>query len=715
MDVKTYLEINSKIYEVSHDIDIDLNSNHDNIWSEKFKKIYDKSGDGIINSGSELDVFINDISSFIKSNGEIDDSKIQDYFSQHSLENNASVKQNFYNFLQTIFRRNDKYSNTWTVQNKQTIPDISKMILKQTMGYFSQEDVESMNKILISLNKSKLDASKKYFLVNSKIKLPAIIDISKEKRSENPTFDYVESIAQKDLNKIVNMYNLIDSDKNSILFSECKKIAIEFRKEYGPISSASMEFLLTQKMRKQTERNITLVRDKTQYGDATEKCNTTQKMVKKTGSANCAECADIINLMCVYELNKGYNTEKIYFKSIPEDENKQHVAVLVTSKDSSESYVIDPWISPSSGGIFKKTDWIKMMTKVYNTEKFNSYSEGSTTKDLEREKYFYQNIESLKNELPKLALTSPYNFAHCIYNKLKNGEKVSDATMKMFDKYNNGLKEQFNREKGFFNQRELIQNNVSKEAAMSIGAFENIIYNGLIENKKYPKEIIDLFKKYCPGSYQCYINHLELSKIKDIINKHFPSETAEMMLDHSSHFIINVSAGLEKGKEYPEEIMNLYYKYGYNSMVTDTQKKNYSNREINKELERYNNFEKLFKNNPNITLLNNYLQTIENTNAASVILQHHCDTLVKIIDQKHSGFGQGKSKEQLMLPLINYISQLAKEYSNNDYVDPLKQSCIKELDAIFYTNENIIIEKLKKMLDERNEFYNENKYFKDYS
>ena len=101
MDVKTYLEINSKIYEVSHDIDIDLNSNHDNIWSEKFKKIYDKSGDGIINSGSELDVFINDISSFIKSNGEIDDSKIQDYFSQHSLENNASVKQNFYNFLQT--------------------------------------------------------------------------------------------------------------------------------------------------------------------------------------------------------------------------------------------------------------------------------------------------------------------------------------------------------------------------------------------------------------------------------------------------------------------------------------------------------------------------------------------------------------------------------------------------------------------------------------
>ena len=96
-------------------------------------------------------------------------------------------------------------------------------------------------------------------------------------------------------------------------------------------------------------------------------------------------------------------------------------------------------------------------------------------------------------------------------------------------------------------------------------------------------------------------------------------------------------------------------------MVTDTQKKNYSNREINKELERYNNFEKLFKNNPNITLLNNYLQTIENTNAASVILQHHCDTLVKIIDQKHSGFGQGKSKEQLMLPLINYISKLAKE------------------------------------------------------
>ena len=45
-----------------------------------------------------------------------------------------------------------------------------------------------------------------------------------------------------------------------------------------------------------------------------------------------------------------------------------HVALMLISKDGKEQYVIDPWITPGTGGVFERADWEKMITEAYQVD-----------------------------------------------------------------------------------------------------------------------------------------------------------------------------------------------------------------------------------------------------------------------------------------------------------------------------------------------------------
>lgn len=98
--------------------------------------------------------------------------------------------------------------------------------------------------------------------------------------------------------------------------------------------------------------------------------------------------------------------------------------------------------------------------------------------------------------------------------------------------------------------------------------------------------------------------------------------------------------------------------------------------------------------------LNNYL--LSNRRYANVFnnyLKENCHKIIAEIDNAEWGWGHGKDKKDLIMPLIQYIEEQAidKKISVNE-IQEFKDKCLNELDAIFYTNENRIIDACQNIL-----------------
>lgn len=71
---------------------------------------------------------------------------------------------------------------------------------------------------------------------------------------------------------------------------------------------------------------------------------------------------------------------------------------------------------------------------------------------------------------------------------------------------------------------------------------------------------------------------------------------------------------------------------------------------------------------------------------------------IQFLDEYKSGWGKGKEKKQLITPIINALAEKAKETGiSNNIINEFKAKCSKELDAIFYTDANIIQEEVRKI------------------
>ena len=569
-DKKIQIKINNQTYEINPQNDINLsNAKPDNIFLKVFKEIYDISGDGVINKGKEASVFMYDMANILGADDSFVPENLEKYLENMTDSDDISLKKEFNEFLQSVLPKKankDKLSDKWIVQNNQSLDSISQMILKQTKSDFKYEDVLKMNEQLKSLNKDKLDGSKSGFLVGSEIKLPVSIDTSNEKISENPVYDYVWWTQTKRVKEEVARYNLSDNQNNSELFNDMKNIVKDFMKEYGVLKSSSMEYLLLSPYfdsSEESENNISYIRENYLDNSRKVEIDNISSLVKQYKTANCGECAELVSKMIFDKYKDKYDFSTVIFSPEPYDGLKTHVAVLVKAKDSEEEYVVDTWIDPKNGAIFKKDDWEKMLQKVYGVEKSEIDTDSSTYDLLDKESEFWQAASVMSKKYADIDFETPGAFCASVYYGLVKGKTYPSDVMELFKKYGEEFYSLFNENKGFYEKREIVKEQISKDASEDVQQFGHLLYAGIVvEHKQYSDEIMELFKTYCPDKYEESVKAKEIQSLKDIIEKEFEKDDVDESLISPNYCMDCMYLGLRNGKTYSPELMALFNKYG---------------------------------------------------------------------------------------------------------------------------------------------------------
>ena len=181
----------------------------------------------------------------------------------------------------------------------------------------------------------------------------------------------VREMRKKSIDKSVSKYNLIHKNINSELFNTSNSIIQEFHKEYGNPLSASMEYLLVSPFFKPnsniSNRGYKVDKEwhKFSYKNSVELLNKRSKLIKKYNYANCNQQVEML-VKLFYDNYKFKYVIKTIYTQHSDNYNKGHQAILITSKDSKEEYVIDTWIC-KDGGIFKKSDWVKLVSEIYGS------------------------------------------------------------------------------------------------------------------------------------------------------------------------------------------------------------------------------------------------------------------------------------------------------------------------------------------------------------
>ena len=93
--------------------------------------------------------------------------------------------------------------------------------------------------------------------------------------------------------------------------------------------------------------------------------------------------------------------------------------------------------------------------------------------------------------------------------------------------------------------------------------------------------------------------------------------------------------------------------------------------------------------------------TIQNIDKDNVVLLLQIyPNFINHLDSLKSGWGNGKEKKKLISPIINALVEKAKEKSiPNEIINNFSEKCMKELNAIIYTDETVINNEVNKMLN----------------
>lgn len=74
------------------------------------------------------------------------------------------------------------------------------------------------------------------------------------------------------------------------------------------------------------------------------------------------------------------------------------------------------------------------------------------------------------------------------------------------------------------------------------------------------------------------------------------------------------------------------------------------------------------------------------------------DSIISLLDVYKSGWGNGKAKKELIAPLVDKLCAKARQVGvPSKLIQETKNTCYKELDATFYTDEKVIISALEKL------------------
>ena len=691
--------------------------NTDNFLICALKEKYDLSGEGDIDAGKEMESLISDLSLLIDKNGEFDNYKLMDYL--HDLVPDFEIQQLLKDFVSFIKSFISTTTDLWVVQNGQSIDNIAEIYLRNTQSSYTNEELLTTRNKIKQMNRKHLDNSGDAFMVGRKIKLPSKIDVSDEKVSKNPVYDYVWQTQSKRILDISEKYNRINKKGlKSQAFADAESLANAFIKRYGNLNSSSMEHLILEphfSANETTCNNIAKVRAETWLsGSAPSRSNKTDKLVKQYKTANCGECAELLTRMAYEKFGDKYEISQYNFNAKNEDgftnHNKEHVALLIESKIGDEKYVVDTWINPQKGGIFKKSDWEQMMKDVYciSNEEIEFYKDGNDFREFNQEQLFWDNIPILQKEIPIQKLESLDSFRTYVEQNLRYGKHFSNNTLNIFKQYYSSVYDEiFDNQKDFYAKRNTIAKEVSPRASAYISEFGSEVLDGLLEGKEYSNDVKTLFREFCPDKAKDYDKTEDIRKHYRIIYRLFTKQDAEKMLSHYFYFCEKIWSDLRDGKKYPSEIMELYYKYaGYR--LNSEESAEYAHLRIQREGKKFESFKSNFYKNMTPKFIHDYLHSISDKRAFLLCLEADYEELITKIDTKFRGWGNGNKKRSLIMPFVNFIANAASEYHIDEYlIGKFKVTCKKELNAIFYTDETEIIQAFKSILSKINADYRE--------
>ena len=98
---------------------------------------------------------------------------------------------------------------------------------------------------------------------------------------------------------------------------------------------------------------------------------------------------------------------------------------------------------------------------------------------------------------------------------------------------------------------------------------------------------------------------------------------------------------------------------------------------------------------------NNYKSAMDKVNKDNVVkLLKTYPGLIRDLDTYKSGWGNGDDKKTLIEPVINALTERAREAKiDNNTITQFRKNCMKELDAMFYTNIDVVISEVQNLLN----------------
>ena len=98
---------------------------------------------------------------------------------------------------------------------------------------------------------------------------------------------------------------------------------------------------------------------------------------------------------------------------------------------------------------------------------------------------------------------------------------------------------------------------------------------------------------------------------------------------------------------------------------------------------------------------NNYKSAMDKVNKDNVVkLLKTYPGLIRDLDTYKSGWGNGDDKKALIEPVINALTERAREAKiDNNTITQFRKNCMKELDAMFYTNIDVVISEVQNLLN----------------
>ena len=369
--------------------------------------------------------------------------------------------------------------------------------------------------------------------------------------------------------------------------------------------------------------------------------------IENTKQGNTGDCWLLTNLNCLRDTNWG---KKIIKNSIKSD---WAGGVIITFK----------------GAKTDKKEFHITVDEIINAHQSGIYSSGDDdviAMELAVEKYLklYRNQEDKKSG--EAINGNGLNTAE--FAELLSGEKANlYYSLPAQNSFLTEVKRSYDEKKRILEE---IEKNPGKYA-VSIG-FTGTTFDGvMIGNHAYQlqKVITEKNKKYVI-----------------LVNPHNSSEKIKMDLDKFIQY-----SGLISITEPPNEKTNYNLMSDLDRDRAFIERLKYLNESIGKmenakdlDLEQIKDLTKLMNKN-NVKYL---------TKSNLILLIYACDKL-------KSGWGNGEEKKVLIAPIVDAYCEYAKEQGvAESIIQEVKTACVKELDAMFYTDESVIVKNMQMLFEE---------------